>query len=59
MSDIEELRIEARKRALQVAKTFGWPLGGQEYKNEMEDILEGLIKDKLKRENENKERGTL
>jgi len=59
MSDMEELRIEARKKALAAAKAFGWPLGGQEYKNEMEDILDGLIRDKLKRENETKERGRL
>jgi hypothetical protein len=56
MSENEELRIEARKKAMNIAKTFGWPLGGQEYKNEYNDILENLIRDKVRRENESKAR---
>jgi hypothetical protein len=56
MSTNEELRIEARKRALSVAKTFGWPLGGREYQDEFDDILENLIKEKIRRENEAKAR---
>jgi non-homologous end joining protein Ku len=56
MSENEELRIVARKKALQVAKTFGWPLGGKEYQDEYNDILENLIRDKVRRENESKAR---
>jgi len=50
MSSTEELRMEARKRALSVAKTFGWPLGGREYQDEFDQILENLIKEKIKQE---------
>jgi len=46
----EELRIEARKRALKIAKAFGWPLGGQEYQDEFDHILEVLIKEKIENE---------
>ena len=56
MSSNEELRIEARKKASIAAKKFGWKIGGKEYQDEFDDILNELIMEKIRREKENKER---
>lgn len=50
--DMEELRIQARKKALHVAKAFGWPIPGREYQEEFESVLERLIKEKIQEEKE-------
>jgi len=52
-----EMRMEARKKALAVAKTFGWPIPGLEYQGELDRILENLIKENIKKENEAYEQG--
>jgi hypothetical protein len=46
---MEELRMDARRKALQVAKTFGWPLGGEEYQEEFDAILDKMILEDLKK----------
>jgi hypothetical protein len=51
--DMEALRIQARKHALAMAKTFGWPLAGVEYQDEFESKLESLIKNELNEEKGN------
>lgn len=60
----EELKIKARKRALQVLKNCGgkWFVPGVEffifkYHDEYNRILEELIKEEIKKENEVNEQG--
>jgi len=52
----EELKIEARKRAIQMVKSYGC-IVQEEINKEYHKILEELIKEEIKKENEVNEQG--
>jgi hypothetical protein len=48
----EELRMKARRKAAEIAKVHGFPIPGEAFYKEMDKILEDMIKEKIKQENE-------